>query len=129
MNCRQPCGDFRYSDPAEEAPDNMGKKRVIPLSDGRIPPYIQSGGGEGCQNQANHHACLLPELQGHQAEISFEVAQKELYDPYSNGFSNLWFDYQEGAKKGRGGKVLSIVAYIYTKDNPKQGNGLLLAER
>ena len=40
---------------------------------------------------------------------------------YENGFCNVWFDYQEGERKGRGGKVTSILLYIYTKENPKHG--------
>ena len=40
---------------------------------------------------------------------------------YENGFCNVWFDYQEGERKGRGGKVTSILLYIYTKEKPKHG--------
>lgn len=36
--------------------------------------------------------------------------------------SNLWFDFQEGPRKGRGGKVSSIFIFIYTKEYPKVGN-------
>ena len=47
----------------------MAPAAVAFSDDGKcVQPYIQFGGGEGCQNKANHHACLLSELQGHQAE-------------------------------------------------------------
>ena len=52
-----------------------------------------------------------------------EVAQAELYELYTCQQSNLWFDFQEGPRKGRGGKVSSIIIYIYTKDYPKAENG------
>ena len=121
--CSQFCGDFRYSDPAEEALGNMYKKRVIPF---QMDVFRRIFNLEEVRD-ARTKRIITPASYQNYKDIQqkiLEVAQKELYDLYSNGFSNLWFDYQEGAKKGRGGKVLSIVVYIYTKDNPKQGNAL-----
>ncbi len=122
--CSQFCGDFRYSVPAEEALGNMYKKRVIPF---QMDVFRRIFNLEEVRD-ARTKRIITPASYQNYKDIKqniLEVAQKELYDLYSNGFSNLWFDYQEGAKKGRGGKVLSIVVYIYTKDNPKQGNTLL----
>ena len=121
--CSQFCGDFRYSDPAEEALGNMYKKRVIPF---QMDVFRRIFNLEEVRD-ARTKRIITPASYQNYKDIKqniLEVAQKELYDLYSNGFSNLWFDYQEGAKKGRGGKVLSIVIYIYTKENPKQGNAL-----
>ena len=50
-----------------------------------------------------------------------DVAQSELYNLYLCHHSNVWFDYQPGPKKGRGGKVSSVYIFIYTRDFPKNG--------
>ncbi len=51
-----------------------------------------------------------------------EPACQELHRLYQNGASDVWFDYQAGPRKGRGGKVSSILIYVYTKQNPKIEN-------
>ena len=33
----------------------------------------------------------------------------------------VWFDYQAGPRKGKGGKTSSIIIYVYTRENPKEG--------
>ena len=53
-----------------------------------------------------------------------DAAQKELLAMYKWGASDVWFDYQAGERKGRGGKVSSIVFYVYTKEHPKKGEQL-----
>ena len=50
-----------------------------------------------------------------------EPAQKELYMLYKEGGCDLYLDYQAGPRKGLGGKVSSVVIYIYTRKHPKQG--------
>ena len=50
-----------------------------------------------------------------------QVAQNELYDLYLFHASNVWFDFQAGPRKGIGGKTSSIIIYIYTRENPKDG--------
>ena len=50
-----------------------------------------------------------------------QVAQNELYDLYMFHASNVWFDYQAGPRKGKGGKTSSIIIYVYTRENPKEG--------
>ena len=50
-----------------------------------------------------------------------KVAQKELFWMYENGASDVWFDYQAGPKTGKGGKINSVIIYIYTRENPKCG--------
>ena len=35
--------------------------------------------------------------------------------------SNVWFDYEASGKQGRGGRVTSIIIYVYTLDHPKKG--------
>ena len=53
-----------------------------------------------------------------------DAAQKELLAMYKWGASDVWFDYQAGERKGRGGKVSSIVFYVYTREHPKKGEQL-----
>ena len=53
-----------------------------------------------------------------------QVAQNELYDLFMFHASNVWFDYQAGPRKGKGGKTSSIIIYIYTRENPKEGKVL-----
>lgn len=42
------------------------------------------------------------------------AAQAELLAMYKWGASDVWFDYQAGERKGRGGKVSSIIFNVYT---------------
>ena len=35
--------------------------------------------------------------------------------------SDIWFDFQPGDKIGLGGRVSSIIIYIYTREHPKEG--------
>lgn len=50
-----------------------------------------------------------------------EVAQKELYELYRFGASDVWFDFQQGDRRGLGGKVDRVYIYVYTKEHPKDG--------
>ena len=50
-----------------------------------------------------------------------EVAQKELYELYRFGACDVWFDFQQGDRKGLGGKVDQVFIYVYTKEQPKEG--------
>ena len=50
-----------------------------------------------------------------------KVAQEELYWMYANNASDVWFDFQPGQRTGKGGKVSSVLIYIYTREHPKQG--------
>jgi hypothetical protein len=54
-------------------------------------------------------------------QFILEATQMELFELYAAKHSNLWFDFQEGPRKGRGGKVSSIFIFIYTKEFPKEG--------
>lgn len=48
-------------------------------------------------------------------------AQAELFLLYQYGASDVWFDFQPGPRKGRGGQVSSVLIFVYTKKNPKKG--------
>ncbi len=50
-----------------------------------------------------------------------DLAQDELLTMYKYNASNVWFDYQAEGKAGRGGRVASILIYIYTREHPKEG--------
>jgi len=49
------------------------------------------------------------------------VAQDELLTMYLNNASNVWFDYQTEGNGRKGGKVATIIIYIYTREHPKEG--------
>ena len=118
--CCQFGGDFRYIGGTEKAEGDVYKKRVLPIKmelfrkifyldeviDQRTKQVINKA------SYTNYRDIRLNIL---------DVAQKELYELYANGFCNIWFDYQEGERKGRGGKVSSIVLYVYTREFPKRG--------
>lgn len=53
-------------------------------------------------------------------------AQQELYELYHNGQSEVWFDCAPFQRTGR--KITSIVLFIYSKENPKQGLPKLWSE-
>lgn len=48
-------------------------------------------------------------------------AQAELYMFYKEKASDVWFDFLPGPRKGRGGKVSSILIVVYSRENPKKG--------
>ena len=49
------------------------------------------------------------------------MAQDELLTMYLNNASNVWFDYQTEGNGRKGGKVATIIIYIYTREHPKEG--------
>jgi hypothetical protein len=113
-------GDYRYSDGLEETTGNVYKKRVVPIGmehfrmlfnlneirDKKTGKVLQESSYESYKDIRSN---------------ILQVAQNELYDLYLFHASNVWFDFQAGPRKGIGGKTSSIIIYIYTRENPKDG--------
>lgn len=119
--CSQFCGDFRYVDYNEKALGNIYKKRVIPFGMDDFRRIFNLNEIRDGRTMRVITPATYTSFKDIRQNI-LDVAQKELYELYTNNFSNIWFDYQEGEHKGRGGKVMSIVIFIYTKEFPKGGS-------
>ena len=118
--CSQFCGDFRFCSQTEEDAGNIYKKRVLPI---QMTDFRRIFNLDEIRDPRTKRI-ITPASYTSFKDIKtriLDVAQKELFELYGCYHSNLWFDYQEGAKKGRGGKVSSIYVYIYTRDFPKVG--------
>lgn len=48
-------------------------------------------------------------------------AQQDLFFLYQNEVSDVWFDFQPGPRKGRGGKISSILIYVFSRKRPMVG--------
>jgi hypothetical protein len=113
-------GDYRFSDGQEETTGNVYKKRVVPIAmeyfrvlfnlneirDKKTGRVLQESSYESYKDIRSN---------------ILQVAQNELYDLFMFHASNVWFDYQAGPRKGKGGKTSSIIIYVYTRENPKEG--------
>lgn len=118
--CSQFCGDFRYCGTSDEDAGNIYKKRVLPIQMADFRRIFNLNEVRDPRTKRIITPASYTSFKDIKTRI-LDVAQKELFDLYQVNHSNLWFDYQEGAKKGRGGKVSSICVYIYTKEFPKAG--------
>ena len=120
--CSQFCGDFRFLDRGEQAQGNVYKKRVVPI---KMEDFRRIFNLDEIRDPRTKRI-ITPAIYTSFREVRqyiLEATQMELYELYAGNHSNLWFDFQEGPRKGRGGKVSSIFIFIYTKEFPKEGNG------
>lgn len=116
--CSQFCGDFRFVDSDSTAAGRIYKKRVIPIQMDTFRRIFNLDEiRDGRTNRVIVEASYVS-FKDIRKNI-LKVAQSELFDLYERNQSNLWFDFQEGDKVGRGGKVTSVIIFIYTKENPK----------
>ena len=118
--CCQHSGDFQYVDKESSSLDYNYKKRVIPLkmSDFRRMFNLDEKRDQKTgkvQSKASYN-CFTDIRRN-----ILEVAQKELYELYNFGACDVWFDFQQGDRKGLGGKVDQVFIYVYTKEHPKEG--------
>ena len=119
--CSQFCGDFRFCSQTEEDAGNIFKKRVLPI---QMTDFRRIFNLDEIRNPRTKRV-ITPAIYTSFREVRqyiLEATQMELYELYVANHSNLWFDFQEGPRKGRGGKVSSIFIFIYTKEYPKVGN-------
>lgn len=120
--CSQFCGDFRYMEKGDKESGIIYKKRILPIDMVYFRQIFNLDEIRDPRTNKIITPASYTNYKGIRINI-LEVAQSELYELYTCNQSNLWFDFQEGPRKGRGGKVSSIIIYIYTKDNPKANNG------
>ena len=118
--CCQHSGEFQYADKESSSLDQNYKKRVIPLkmSDFRRMFNLDEIKDlkTGKLKSKASYTCFTDIRRN-----ILEVAQKELYELYRFGASDVWFDFQQGDRRGLGGKVDRVYIYIYTKEHPKDG--------
>lgn len=118
--CCEYGGKFRYYDITEQQIGNMYKERVLPISMDSFRALFNLN--EVRDNRTGK--ILVPFTYRDYSDIRrniLEYAQKELYGLYMSNASDLWFDFQAGPKTGIGGKISSIIIYIYTREHPKRG--------
>ncbi len=118
--CSQFCGDFRYVDRDVESTGNVYKKRVIPIDMDKFRRIFNLEEMRDPRTKRIITPASYTSFREVRTNI-LDVAQQELYGLYLCHHSNLWFDYQTGPKKGRGGKVSLVYIFIYTRDFPKAG--------
>ena len=118
--CCQFSGDYRYYDLEQQ---NLGltyKKRVIPIAIGDFRKLFSLDE----TRDPKTGKVLQPTIYENYKDIRkciLNVAQQELLEMFKCKASNVWFDYESSGKQGRGGRVTSIIIYIYTRENPKEG--------
>lgn len=118
--CSQFCGDFRFLDSGEKAQGHVYKKRVVPI---QMEDFRRIFNLDEVRDPRTKKV-ITPAIYTSFKEVRqfiLEATQMELFELYAAKHSNLWFDFQEGPRKGRGGKVSSIFIFIYTKEFPKEG--------
>jgi len=118
--CSEFGGSFRFYDNTEFLMGNTYKERVVPLHIDSfrtifsLNEEIDQRTGKRIQHSSYNDYTDI-------RRYILESSQKELFTLFMVGESDLWFDYQPGPKFGKGGKVSSIIIYIYTREHPKVG--------
>ena len=120
--CNQFSGNFRYNDSTERASGNIYKKRVLPI---QIDDFRRIFNLDEVVDPRTKKVITPASYTNFKSirENILDSSQKELFELYTCHQSNIWFDYKEGPRKGRGGKVSSIFIFIYTREFPKVGDG------
>lgn len=118
--CCQFCGDFRYIENDAETTGTIYKKRVLPIDMDKFRQIFNLDEVRDARTNRVIQEASYINFKNVRMNI-LDVAQTELFSLYLMHHSNVWFDYQAGPKKGRGGKVSSVYIYIYTRDFPKAG--------
>ena len=113
-------GDFRYVDSEVEQTGTVYKKRVLPIAMDKFRRIFNLDEVRDARTNRVITPATYVNFKNMRTNI-LDVAQSELYNLYLCHHSNVWFDYQPGPKKGRGGKVSSVYIFIYTRDFPKNG--------
>lgn len=114
--CCEYAGDFRYH---REKPNDLAfKKNVFPIHTTTLRYLLDLGE----KREARTGKVIAKEKYPNYSHLYRSVilpAQTELYELYHAGQSEVWFDCIPFRREGR--KVVSLLIFIYTKSNPKQG--------
>lgn len=113
-------GSFRYSSPIAKSQGLIFKKRVVPISLDEFRRLFNLDEIKDERTGKIQKSMSFKNYNSIKCNI-LEQAQKELFWMYENHASEFWFDFQPGPRAGRGGKVQSVIIYIYSKLHPKAG--------
>lgn len=114
--CCEFSGNFRYP---RSNPDNLSfKKNVYPIQVERLRSLL------GLSEKKDERTGKVV-TKGKYTNFSnlrkkaILPAQEELYELFHNGRSQVWFDCVPFQREGR--KITSVLLFIYSKENPKEG--------
>jgi hypothetical protein len=113
-------GDYTHYEHEQFIQGNVYKKRVVPIS---MDDFRQLFNLDEIRDPKTGKVLQPASLENFKdmRRSILDAAQDELLTMYLNNASNVWFDFQAGPRKGIGGKTSSIIIYIYTRENPKDG--------
>ena len=115
------CGEeYRHSSSVDKTMGYSYKKRVVPIKLESIRSMFNLDEQKDPRTGKTMHPQSFKSFKDIRVNI-LKVAQDELYWMYKNGASDVWFDFQPGPRTGKGGKVSSVILYIYTRKHPKIG--------
>ena len=118
--CSEFGGNYRFYDQTERQHGNIYKERVVPIHIDSFRTIFNLNEIKDQRTGRNIKSSSYNDYTDIRRFI-LEHAQKELFKLYMTNESDIWFDFQPGDKTGLGGRVSSIIIYIYTREHPKEG--------
>ena len=113
-------GDYTHYEHEQFIQGNVYKKRVVPIS---MDDFRQLFNLDEIRDPKTGKVLQPASLENFKdmRRSILDVAQDELLTMYKYNASNVWFDYQTEGNGRKGGKVATIIIYIYTREHPKEG--------
>ena len=113
-------GDYTHYEHEQFIQDNVYKKRVVPIS---MDDFRQLFNLDEIRDPKTGKVLQPASLENFKdmRRSILDAAQDELLTMYLNNASNVWFDYQTEGNGRKGGRVATIIIYIYTREHPKEG--------
>lgn len=113
-------GDYTHYEHEQFILGNVYKKRVVPIS---MDDFRQLFNLDEIRDPKTGKVLQPASLENFKdmRRSILDSAQDELLTMYLNNASNVWFDYQTEGNGRKGGKVATIIIYIYTREHPKEG--------
>ena len=113
-------GDYTHYEHEQFILGNVYKKRVVPIS---MDDFRQLFNLDEIRDPKTGKVLQPASLENFKdmRRSILDAAQDELLTMYLNNASNVWFDYQTEGNGRKGGKVATIIIYIYTREHPKEG--------
>lgn len=113
-------GDYTHYEHEQFIQGNVYKKRVVPIS---MDDFRQLFNLDEIRDPKTGKVLQPASLENFKdmRRSILDAAQDELLTLYLNNASNVWFDYQTEGNGRKGGKVATIIIYIYTREHPKEG--------
>ena len=113
-------GDYTHYEHEQFILGNVYKKRVVPISMDDFRQLFNLDEIRDPKTGKVLQSASLENFKDMRRSI-LDAAQDELLTMYLNNASNVWFDYQTEGNGRKGGKVATIIIYIYTREHPKEG--------